>query len=673
MRTIIAAVLTAAALIALLVGWFGAGWRGVASEERAVRAAPRAQAEATARALAADLSARLDELRRHENERPYYHYGNLFHDPRGSMGLSVAPSPLASGPSDALVRGHFQIDARGAVSVPTINDQVPELSAPGRADVDRALRTQIAALEPSLIVLPARGDGAGPLVAMADAQAQGDDAEYVWIDDPDPAPVGKPPVMTKRKAPGKKAAVEQAQVVQFSKSAYAQNAAPEEIYQQVNARPSSSDNAPQAATDDADHASAPDASAAAVLDALQRAANAEEKAANANANDAPPIPAPRPAHHRRRVRVPKPVTPPAAAPSVQVTIAPFEWRTTAIDGEPALAAVRRVDTPDGDLTQGFVVVASAADAWLGDRAQSAGAHVTAHAPAGDAIVAAPVGVPGWYVTVDAGAAIAAADVDAAAIQRAFLGRFVPIALLALACGAMVVLVVARAEKLARERARFAAAAAHELRTPLAGLQLYGDMLADGLGDPGKARDYARRMAEEASRLGRVVSNVLGFSQLERGNLSVHPAMGDVAEAVRASCERARPALERAGVTLELDVPDAPLRARFDGDALARVIGNLLDNAEKYGREAADRGVVVRAARAGDRVEITVADHGPGVPDGAVARLFRPFVRGGGADAPPGLGLGLALSRSLAQAMAGDLLHRETAGGGATFVLQLATA
>ena len=166
--------------------------------------------------------------------------------------------------------------------------------------------------------------------------------------------------------------------------------------------------------------------------------------------------------------------------------------------------------------------------------------------------------------------------------------------IALFAALLVVWLVARAERYARERSQFAAAAAHELRTPLAGLQLYGDMLADGLGDPTKLRDYARRMSEEASRLGRVVSNVLGFSQLERGNLSIDPKLGDVAEALRELAEHAQPALDRAGAALELDVPRA-LDARFDRDALARIVGNLLDNAEKYTRDAEDRTIQLSRA------------------------------------------------------------------------------
>jgi len=276
---------------------------------------------------------------------------------------------------------------------------------------------------------------------------------------------------------------------------------------------------------------------------------------------------------------------------------------------------------------------------------------------------------GWHLAVAPNPrAVIAAAAESRAIAKSFIVRFAAVGAVAVLLAAIIVLLVVRAEQLARERSQFAASAAHELRTPLAGLQLYGDMLADGLGDPEKARDYARRMAEEAARLGRVVSNVLGFSQLERGNLSVDAQVGPLGDALRDLADRAQPALDRAGAVLALDAePD--LRARFDRDALARILGNLLDNAEKYTRGIDDRTIELTARDRGDRVEIAIADHGAGVRDPDV--LFRPFARGVTNDGPAGLGLGLALSRSLAQAMGGDLAYR--AGTGATFVLTLPRA
>ena len=277
--------------------------------------------------------------------------------------------------------------------------------------------------------------------------------------------------------------------------------------------------------------------------------------------------------------------------------------------------------------------------------------------------------PGWGLTVEPSRdTLARAAGDSDAIARAFLVRFVGIGSVAAFAASLVLLFVVRAEKLARERSQFAAAAAHELRTPLAGLQLYGDMIAEGLGDPGKLQDYARRMSEDAARLGRVVSNMLGFSQLERGNLSVDAQIGPLGEILGEIAERARPALDRAGAALDLDVA-SELRARFDRDALARIVGNLLDNAEKYARNADDRAIRLAALDRGNIVEVTVEDHGPGITD--KTKLFRAFSRGLPDNASPaGLGLGLALSQSLARAMGGELLYKPRDGGGATFVLQL---
>ena len=392
------------------------------------------------------------------------------------------------------------------------------------------------------------------------------------------------------------------------------------------------------------------------VDPSTYAQNASSNAVYWNAAANTPRPLPRPANPTPRVEPPAPVT---------ITVSPLEWRTLSFAGAPALVAVRRVQTPDDNLAQGFVV----------DRA-TVTSRLAAHA--GDLVAELRVGERGdaelvadWQLRVSPNPrVVAAAIVDASQIERAFVVRFAVVGCIGVIAAMLVLLLVVRAERLARERSQFAAAAAHELRTPLAGLQLYGDMLSDGLGDPTKVRDYARRMSEEASRLGRVVSNVLGFSQLERGNLSVDAHVGAVDTALRELAERAEPALDRAGATLELEVaPD--LRARFDRDGLVRIVGNLLDNAEKYARGATDRTIRLAAIDRGDAVEVVVSDHGPGVAD--KTRLFQAFARGVTADGPAGLGLGLALSRSLAQAMGGELGYRPADGGGASFVLRLPRA
>ncbi|MEZ4366501.1 MAG: HAMP domain-containing sensor histidine kinase [Kofleriaceae bacterium] len=618
MRTLVAAVLVLGALAAALLGWGLSGWAAVEQERTTLEAEARVAARSHARAVADLAAARLEALRHAESARPYFHYQNLFHDPRGSD-EAVVPSPLAAGPDDPQILGHFQLATSAAggqprVSMPTLNDDVPELVAADRRDVDLALRARLGVRAPALLAL------APPAMSVADV-----DATQV---------ASTEPVRIRTRPPATSA-----QTIELSPAQYAQNIAPNEVYQQTRGAQRSQVVPPR-----------------------------------------PPAAAPV-AHTARTTERTALRTTTATTTTITITVPPLSWATlTDADGAADAVALRRVELPDATLVQGFMVDLAELRAALADAGGAEDERVDhpstlvarAEVPPGEPVIELPLRDLPWVVPIEEDAYLARIAPTVAALRPAFARRFVPIAVLAALCGALVVVLVARAERLARTRAQFAAAAAHELRTPLAGLQLYGDMLAGGLGDPGKAATYAGRIAEDAARLGRVVANVLGFSQLERGNLSVRPRDGDLAAAVRATVERLRPALARTGAELALVAP-APVPARFDEDAVDRVVANLVDNAEKYGRAGADRRVVVTvvATAAGPTVE--VRDHGPGVPPVAARRLFRPFSRGGDADAPSGLGLGLSLSRALARAMGGELGHRPAPGGGAAFTLRLPPA
>src|SRR5262249_1880343 len=151
-------------------------------------------------------------------------------------------------------------------------------------------------------------------------------------------------------------------------------------------------------------------------------------------------------------------------------------------------------------------------------------------------------------------------------------------------------------------------------------------LAEDLGDPARGREYARSIADEAERLGRVVANVLGFSRMERGALTVRAVPGGLGEAVRRVGAPLAPGLESKGSRVEMSIA-APLpRVAFDPDALDQILRNLLDNAEKFAARAADRTVHVRVGSDTHGVVLEVRDHGPGIPTGERKRLFRPFAR-----------------------------------------------
>ena len=130
-------------------------------------------------------------------------------------------------------------------------------------------------------------------------------------------------------------------------------------------------------------------------------------------------------------------------------------------------------------------------------------------------------------------------------------------------------------------------------------------------------------------------------------------------------ERLRPQFENLGAALELHGPPRDVRAWFDRDALHQVLQNLVDNAEKYTRDAADRTVRV-TVEPGERPAVAVCDQGPGIPAEVRRRLFRPFSRGRSTEKPAGLGIGLTLVRELCRAQGATVELAGGAGRGTTF-------
>jgi signal transduction histidine kinase len=353
---------------------------------------------------------------------------------------------------------------------------------------------------------------------------------------------------------------------------------------------------------------------------------------------------------------------------IEIGVGAFQWCSMHTSNGPSLVALRNVSTPEGILVQGFVISNEGVAETLKNAAMPA--HFTPNATAGSYVAAARLESTGWYVVVSAANEFGEAHARAHHNWLSFLQLFWAGAGAAGVAGLCVVALVWHTERLARQRSQFAASAAHELRTPLTGLRMYSEMLADGLGDPTRTKDYARRLTEEAARLGRVVSNVLGFTRLERGALKVHPERGDLGVVVRECVERQRPALEAAGARVDLSIPNRFPEVRFDRDAIAEIIQNLVDNAEKYARSTGDREIHVALSSDGGSVTLSVRDHGPGIPADMQRRLFRPFARGNRDDAPAGLGLGLVLVKALAEAHGGGIQYSDAPGGGALFTVIL---
>ena len=228
--------------------------------------------------------------------------------------------------------------------------------------------------------------------------------------------------------------------------------------------------------------------------------------------------------------------------------------------------------------------------------------------------------------------------------------------------------------LSERRGAFVSAVTHELRTPLTTLRMYTEMLEGGMiVDEDKRRHYLGTLRAEADRLGHLVENVLAYSRLERNRAGYQVTTVKLQDILPRAIERLSERARQAGMELVADVaPDvAALTVRTNALALEQILFNLVDNACKYAAGASDKRIEPTATAGQGVVSLRVRDHGPGVPAGQLARLFHPFSKSvqEAANSAPGLGLGLALSRRLAESMGGDL-RLENAAEGAVFTVVL---
>ena len=214
----------------------------------------------------------------------------------------------------------------------------------------------------------------------------------------------------------------------------------------------------------------------------------------------------------------------------------------------------------------------------------------------------------------------------------------------------------RIAELVRDRTFMLAAISHDLRTYLTRLRLRVEMMPDG--------DMRGRAARDVEDMNALLEDALAFAGMSFNGNAREPV--DVVDIVRHECaERAA-----TGGAVRAALPPERLIVAGEPGVLARVVGNLIDNALKYGREAD----VSVAARAG-RVEITVDDRGPGVPASERQRIFKPFLRldpsrnreRGGA------GLGLAIAGHLVERHGGAVAVEDRPGGGARFRVSLPLA
>jgi signal transduction histidine kinase len=367
--------------------------------------------------------------------------------------------------------------------------------------------------------------------------------------------------------------------------------------------------------------------------------------------------------------VPAPVTPdvPRAEPDQSAQVTPFRWQTGSWEGKPALMAVRQVIGSADTSVQGFVVDSNGLSHWLYELGSPA--TLLPGEPRGETDARVPILGATWHIQVEPAPRLERAVKRAALLSRQFHQSYFGGVLGAMLAGFCLVVLIRRSERLAEERSRFAAAAAHELRTPLAGIRLHGEMLALSLGNPRRVTEYAARITDEAERLTRLVSNVFSYTQVDQKLLRIHTEPGDIGQAVREALTLVQPIVERMGAAIVLRVECDLPAVSFDKDAVHQMVRNLVDNAEKYSRGCSDRRIEIEVTSTPDAALLTVRDHGPGISPADRTGIFQPFSRHARSTEISGLGLGLAVVRTLALAHGGRVDYRDADGGGSAFTVR----
>jgi signal transduction histidine kinase len=214
--------------------------------------------------------------------------------------------------------------------------------------------------------------------------------------------------------------------------------------------------------------------------------------------------------------------------------------------------------------------------------------------------------------------------------------------------------------------QFAAAIAHDIRTPLTSISMNVQILRRKLQLPDDEREHLDIALEELARLDRSVAEILDFAKPVK--LTSEPI--DVAELIETTRKNLTPVLSERGVAVRIEPPDAPgghdaLTVHGDPQRLRQVLTNLVDNAAAASRPGAE--VTLRATATADHhVSIEVEDHGRGIGPDELPRIFEPFFT----TRSDGTGLGLAIVHKVIRAHGGDIRVRSTLGSGSTFTITL---
>ncbi|HEY0305287.1 MAG TPA: MASE1 domain-containing protein [Longimicrobiales bacterium] len=229
-----------------------------------------------------------------------------------------------------------------------------------------------------------------------------------------------------------------------------------------------------------------------------------------------------------------------------------------------------------------------------------------------------------------------------------------------------------AEAASRAKSRFLAVVSHELRTPLTAVTGYADILLEGL--PGSLNErqtsFLERIRTAGWHLISVIEGILTFSRTEAGREELRLQEVDVGALTEETAALLAPEVRKKSLQLLVSVPPEPLVMHTDAGKLRQILLNLIGNAVKFSETGT---ISVAAQRVHDRLHITVADEGPGIPRDKLDDIFEPFTQLSRVSVAGGTGLGLSATRRFAQLLGGTVTVTSDVGRGSRFSVDLPIA
>jgi PAS domain S-box-containing protein len=224
----------------------------------------------------------------------------------------------------------------------------------------------------------------------------------------------------------------------------------------------------------------------------------------------------------------------------------------------------------------------------------------------------------------------------------------------------------------RQKDEFLALLGHELRNPLAPIRTAVELLGNEQVSLAQRRQLLQMIERQSAHLGRLVDDLVDVSRISSGRITLRSDVVELARVVDSAVEQNRSLIAERRHRLDVEIPAHPVLLRGDATRIAQILSNVLNNAAKYTPRG---GVISLRAAEGERVTIRVRDNGTGVPPEMQSRVFDLFSRvPTDSDAPPGLGVGLALVKKLVELSGGSVrLESDGPGNGCEVTIELPRA